>query len=74
MSEDRDYVGVALTLTEAIHLMALAAVYGKDDAVISSACQELSDAANEYAAEHPQEAHDVARQILLSRLFDKVDP
>lgn len=73
MSDDRDFVIVALTLSETIHLMAVAAVYGPDDAVLASARAELSEAADEYSAEHPEEADDVARQILARNLFDKVE-
>lgn len=73
MSDDRDYVGVALTLAEAIHLSALIAVYASNDAVLLSAMYEITDAANEYAAEHPQETDDVARQILLRQQFGTVD-
>ena len=73
MSDDRDFVFVALTLSETIHLMALAAVYAPDDAVIASARAELTSAADEYSEEYPEEAQDVARQILARNLFDRVD-
>jgi hypothetical protein len=73
MSDDKDFVFVALTLSETIHLMALAAVYAPDDAVIASARAELASAADEYSEDNPDEAQNVARQILARNLFDKVD-
>jgi hypothetical protein len=73
MSDDRPYVRPLLTLSEALHIVAICRVYAMQDAVVQAGATELLAAADEIIDEFPEEADRVTREILARAELGKID-
>lgn len=73
MSDDKPYVRPALTLSEALHLVAIAKVYAPNDAVVQRGAEEILASCDELMDEHPEEADRVTQEILTRAMLGKID-
>lgn len=73
MSDDKPFVKPFLTLSEALHIVAICRVYAPHDAVVQAGATELLAAADEVIEHFPEEADRVTREILTRAELGKID-
>lgn len=73
MPDDKPFVRPCLTLSEALHIVAICRVYSPNDAVVQAGAAEMLAAADEIIEEYPEEADRVTREILTRAELGKID-